>query len=274
MSQASQATSGTTHVSGMMRVVVHMAWPSSHLRTASFFNPRCVERGINATLVPWEVRPENLASAWDGLRHVENLAGVILTLPHKQAAANLCDFLEGDAAALQVVNVARRLTDGVFAGRMYDGVGLVQGMKNQGLVLEGKRTLLLGAGGAATAIALSLARSGVACITIANRSIEKATQLVELVEHEHPGVRIESGPADPSGQEIVINATSLGLKPDDPLPCDCSRIDAGTIVAEVVMQPPVTRFLGAAAERGAIVHKGEHMITAQVDLLIDFLLAD
>jgi len=261
-------------IDGKTRVVVHLAWPSAHLRTPTFFNPRCRELGLNAVLVPWAVKPERLADAWQGLRHVENLAGVILTLPHKQAAAPLCDALEGDAVDLGVVNVARRDGEGRFTGRMYDGEGMVQGMLRQGVDPAGKRTLLLGAGGAATAIAFSLARAGVSSLSIANRSAGRAQALAARVGARVPGVPVQAAGNDPAGYELVVNATSLGLRPDDPMPCDPARLDPGATVAEVVMQPAETPLLIAARERGARVHKGEHMITAQMDLLIGFLLGE
>ncbi|BDC45926.1 shikimate dehydrogenase family protein [Paraburkholderia terrae] len=259
-------------VNGKTKVIVLIAWPADHIRTPTFFNTLCAERGINAAMVPWAVRPEHLADAWNGLRFVDNLAGVVLTIPHKQTAAALCDSLEGDAALLDVVNTVRRNADGTYTGRMYDGVGFVDGLRNQGVTLDNQRALLLGAGGAATAIALALARAGVSALTIANRSPEKAQQLVQLVRQHAKHAKVEAGSADPAGHDIVINATSLGLKEGDALPCDAARIESGMVVAEAVMQPPVTPLLSAAAKRGARTHLGEHMVTAQLERFVEFLL--
>ncbi|WP_224001769.1 shikimate dehydrogenase family protein [Cupriavidus pinatubonensis] len=259
-------------MNGKTQVIVLMAWPSTHVRTPAFFNRLCAENGINAVMVPWAVRPENLQGAWDGLRYVENLAGVVLTIPHKTNAASLCDTLEEDAAILNVVNTVRRNEDGTYTGRMYDGRGFVEGMLNHDIVLEGKRVLLIGAGGAAAAIGLSLARQGVKELTIANRSTEKSRKLSQLVGQAMPQVSTKPGSSDPRGHDVVINATSLGLKPDDALPCDVSLLERGTVVADVVMQPPVTAFLSAAKEHGARIHTGEKMVTTQLQLFVDFLL--
>jgi shikimate dehydrogenase len=261
-------------VNGKTKVIVLVAWPATHVRTPTFFNALCAARGINAIMVPWAVRPEHLADAWNGLRFVDNLAGVILTIPHKQTAAALCDSLEGDAGLLDVVNTVRRNADGTYTGRMYDGEGFVDGLRNNGVPLDGRRVLLLGAGGAATAIALALARAGVGALTIANRSAEKARHLAGLIGQHAQGVRVDVGSPDPSGHDIVVNATSLGLKDSDALPCDVARIEPGMVVAEVVMQPPVTRLLAEAAQRGAHTHAGEHMVTAQLERFVDFLLSD
>ncbi|QHG65491.1 shikimate dehydrogenase family protein [Pseudomonas putida] len=258
-------------ITGTTRVVVHLTYPAKHLRTPSFFNPLLERLGHDAVLVPWEVSPANLASAWAGLRGIENLAGVIVTVPHKLEVAELCDDLQGAAASLGVCNVARRLSDGRFSGRMFDGEGFVRGLKNQGHALVGKRVLLLGAGGAATGIAHALLAEPLQRLVIANRSQAKAEELVAQLRTLLPGRKVAAGPADGRGFDVVINATALGLKADDPLPLPAHTLDSGTLVAEVVMNPDVTALLEAAQGRGCQVHKGVHMITGQVELLADFL---
>ena len=95
-------------INGRTRVIALFAYPSTHVRTPSFFNPLCDQQGRNAVLVPWQVHPGQLSAAWDGLRHVESLAGVLVTIPHKTAAAGLCDRLDGVAKLLGVVNAACR----------------------------------------------------------------------------------------------------------------------------------------------------------------------
>ncbi|SDN03696.1 shikimate dehydrogenase [Ensifer sp. YR511] len=260
-------------ITGKTRVVVHLAYPAKHLRTPEFFNPLVARLGHDAVLIPWEVSPSALPDAWAGLRKVENLAGVIVTVPHKQAVAQLCDELEGTAAALGVANVARRLPDGRFAGRMFDGDGFVRGLLNAGHPVEGKRVLLLGAGGAATGIAHGLLAAGAADLAIYNRSNDKAEALVTALVRLYPGRRIRTGPADGAGFDIIVNGTALGLRTEDPLPLDPSSLGPGSVVAEVVMNPDVTPLLLAAQMRGLTIHRGVHMITGQVQLLADFLLS-
>ncbi len=261
-------------INGSTRVIAHLAFPSTHLRTSLFFNPLCEQQGRNAVLVPWQVHPNQLDAAWKGLRHVESLAGVLVTIPHKTGAAGLCDRLEGVAKLLGVVNAARRLPDGQFVGRIFDGLGFVRGLENAGQSIVGKHALLVGAGGAATSIAHALIESGVESLTIANRSPEKAHQLVNLLQREFPGRRVRVGDDHAGGYEVVINGTSLGMKADDPLPLSVNTLEAGTLVAEVIMQPDETVFLKEAAARGCVIHKGHHMITGQIELLAAYLLDD
>lgn len=259
-------------INGRTRVVVILAYPTTHVRTPGFFNAFVAERNLNAVLVPWQVAPGQLASVMESLRHVENLAGVIVTIPHKQSIAALCDDLEGIAAHLMVANVARRTADGRFIGRMYDGTGFVAGLQREGIELAGRSVLLLGAGGAGTAVASALLDAGVGTLAISNRNQERAEQLVQRLKRIHPDGDARAV-KDTRGQwDIVINSTSLGLHEDDPLPIDPDNLPRACTVAEVIMQPDETALLLAARARGCRVHKGVHMVTAQIALLARFLL--
>lgn len=263
-----------TLIDGRTRVVVILAYPTHHVRTPAFFNARAAALGLNAVLVPWQVSPEQLPEALEGLRQVENLAGVIVTVPHKQRMAQLCDALEGIAADLEVCNVARRTADGRFVGRMYDGVGFVAGLCGQGIDPAGKRVLLLGAGGAATAVAAALLDAGARQLTIVNRTRDKADVLVAQLKVSRPDAAVTSAESTAGYWDLIVNGTSLGLKPDDPLPMDPATLDPHSIVAEVIMQPAETPLLLAAKARGSRIHRGEHMVTAQIDLLLDYLLGN
>lgn len=260
------------NIDGHTRVIVHLSYPSGHLRTPSVFNALCERQRRNAVLVPWQVQPGHLEAVWAALRRSESLAGVIVTIPHKTAVAGLCDTLEGVALPLGVANVARRMPDGRFIGRMYDGEGYLAGLKSQGHQVAGRRVLLLGAGGAANGIAYALAGAGVAHLAIANRTRDKAADLAAMVSRAFPNVPTVSADADGTGYDVIINATSLGLRETDPLPLDVETIAPGALVGEVVMQPDMTPLLLAAERRGAGIHKGVHMITGQAELLAQFLL--
>lgn len=258
-------------ISGKTRVVVHLTYPAKHLRTPEFFNPLLERLGIDGVLVPWEVSPAKLATAWEGLRAIENLAGVIVTVPHKLEVAKLCDELHGTARLLNVCNVAKRMPDGRFSGRMFDGDGFVAGLKKQGHDLRNKRILLLGAGGAATGIAHALLAEDIQALVISNRTPGKAEALAAELQQMFRLRQVSAGPADASGFDVVINGTALGLKSDDPMPLPVETLAPGTVLGEVVMNPDITPLLSAAAERGCVIHKGAHMITGQIDLLAAFL---
>lgn len=259
-------------ISGKTKVVVHLSHPSDHLRTPGLFNPRARELGHDIVLVPWDVAPADLAQAWQGLRRINNLAGVVVTIPHKESVARLCDDLEPEARAMGVCNVARRLPDGRFQGAMFDGVGFVAGLLAEGHDIAGKSVLLVGAGGAATAIAHAIAGQLPTRLRISNRTKEKAETLVAALRQRFAGLDVAASAPDASGMDLVVNGTSMGMHQCDPLPVDVTAVGAGTVVAEVIMQPDETELLRHAKKQGAQAHKGIHMITHQIDLLINHLI--
>lgn len=266
-----QAHAIPTHpVDGHTLLVPLLAYPSHQVRTPRFFNAYCVAHGINAVMLPWRVAPDGLPAALEALRRVENMPGAVVTIPHKQGMAAHCDELEGTAREIQVCNVVRKAPDGRLVGRMLDGSGFVQGLRDQGLSPQGRQVLLAGAGGAATAVAFELLASGAAGLAILNRSEDKAKVLVELLRRRYPDAPIHINPADWSGVDLAINATSLGLRVEDPLPFDPARLPEAAVVAEVVMQPDTTALLARAAAQGRTIHKGVHMLHAQVRLLVEF----
>ncbi|HQS47579.1 MAG TPA: shikimate dehydrogenase, partial [Xanthobacteraceae bacterium] len=107
-------------------------------------------------------------------------------------------------------------------------------------------------------------------LTIANRTRAKAQDLCDRIAAAHPGVSISPGGEDPSGHDIVVNGTSLGMKPDDPLPLDAARLDASMVVAEIIMEPEITPLLARARDAGCCIHLGRPMLEHQLELMADF----
>lgn len=258
-------------ITGTTRLFGILADPIHHVRTPQAVNAYARERGYDGVLVPMHVTPDNLATVVDGLRRMENLGGVIVTVPHKTAIAALCDELSPNARRIGAVNAVRREPDGRLVGEMLDGAGFVRGLQTHGIDPTGVRTYLAGAGGAANAIAFALAGAGVASLTIANRTRAKAEDLKARLAEAYPDLPVEIGTPDPSGHGLVVNGTSLGLKDGDALPFDAARLTPDQTVAEIIMQPEETAILAAAKARGCRTHPGRPMLAEQVALMCDFL---
>lgn len=258
-------------ITGHTRIIGIVADPVAQVRTPQIMNAYFAECGADAVVVPMHVADAGLASILNAARKLQNLAGLIVTVPHKTAVVELCDEARDEARLVGAANAIRRSSDERLVCDMFDGKGFVEGLIAQGIEPEGRRVLLLGAGGAASAIAVSLAGRGVAALTIANRTREKARALVARVAAAFPSCQVADGPPDPAGHDLVVNATSLGLRADDPLPLDTELLRPDMTVAEVIMKPERTALVEAAASRGARVHLGRHMLDAQVRLLAAFL---
>lgn len=258
-------------ITGNTRIYGILADPIAHVRAPEAFNRICAERGVDAVFLPFHVSEERLAPAIEGLRSMENLSGFTLTLPHKVTASEFCDELLPQAALCGAVNAVRREPSGRLVGETFDGIGFVRGLAASGVSILERRILLLGAGGAARAMAYALAEAGVGHIRIANRTPDKAIRLAKGVVEAFPNCEADHGSADASGFDIVANATSLGLSPDDSLPVDPDTLAPGVVVAESIMRPATTALLTVARERGCEIRGGQLMLDHQVLLMADFL---
>jgi len=258
-------------ITGHTRLYAILGDPILQVRTPELFNALMAGRGADAVMVPMHVPAPMLASAVGVLRGVANLGGFIATVPHKSAMLGLCDAASDRARAVGAANAFRRTPDGRIEGEMLDGVGFVRGLQREGVEPEGREVFLAGAGGAAKAIAFALAEAGVRALRIWNRTPDKALEIAERLRRAGHGLPVTVATSDPSGCDLVVNATSLGLRADDALPLGAERLTPGQIVAEVIMKPSVTPLLAAAQARGCRICPGAPMLDCQIELMADFM---
>ena len=261
----------TLEVTGRTRVLGILAHPTEHVKAPPKINRIARERGSDAIMVPMNVAPQDFEAFVNSLRALLSFDGAIVTVPFKQAILGLCDELSEQAAAVGAANVIRRLPDGRLVGDQLDGVGFLQGLLHAGIEVAGQSVYLVGAGGAANAVAFALANAGISRLTLANRSEHKSLELKERLLRHYPFLEVALGTPDPSGHQLVINGTSLGMHATDPLPLDVDKLTAQMTVAEVVQEPERTALLNAAEGIGCRVHLGRHMLEHQVQLMADFL---
>ncbi|MBB4189750.1 shikimate dehydrogenase [Sinorhizobium terangae] len=245
--------------------------PIAQAKTPATINEIFSARGADIACVPLQVPAQELETIWAGLKRMPNLVGFGITLPHKQTALQLCDSLDPLVERVGAVNVVRRERDGSFRGYQFDGKGFVRGLQANNIEILHRDALIIGAGGAAVAIAFALAEAGAKSITISNRTTAKAQLIVDAVNADFGRTIARVGSPQPEPNELVINATSLGLNDDDALPLDPDLLRPGMTVAEVIAQPETTRLLSAAGARRVEVHSGIHMIRGQVGLIADHM---
>ncbi|HEV2597900.1 hypothetical protein [Sphingopyxis sp.] len=258
-------------ITGATRVLLIAADPVAHVKTPQALNAIAAERGRDIVMVPCHVDSSGLPALLEGLRGMQSLAGLVVTAPHKVSAAALCDRLEAQASMAGAVNSIRRDADGSLVGEIFDGLGFVGGLRASGHRIEGQSVFLAGAGGAANAIAFALAAAGIARLAIANRTPEKAEVLARRLARHFPALEISVGEEGLGAADIAVNATSAGLKSEDSHPFDVSRARRDALIAEVIMQPPITALLQAAREQGLAIHPGQAMLENQLALIARFL---
>lgn len=223
---------------------------------------------LNWRYLNLEVLPEDLGAAVAGLRAM-NFAGINCTIPHKVEVIQYLDDVAPDARLMGAVNTVRREGNRLI-GENTDGKGFLRALRDDaGVDPAGKRFVVLGAGGAARAITVELALAGAAEIVIVNRTPSRALPLVELLNQNTPTratfVAWEGAYAIPTGTDVLVNTTSIGLYPDvDAQPdVDYATIRPGMVVCDVIPNPPQTPFLRAAAARGARTLDGLGMLVYQ-----------
>lgn len=258
-----------TEITGHTRLYGILADPVAQVKTPQVMAEVFARHGVDGVLVPMQVAPDGLRQVVDGLRRMKNFGGFIATMPHKPAMLGLCDVIEGDGARIGAVNCVRREDDGRMVGAMLDGIGFVTGLRQAGIAPSGRRILLAGAGGAASAIAFALAEAGAEALTILNRTAEKAEDLAARVAAAYPSCATNGTGAagDVGGYDLIANATSAGLRAGDPLPLPVEALHAGQVVAEAIMEPAETPLLAEARARGATVHPGLPMLRCQIELM-------
>ena len=248
-----------------------MAAPIGHVRTPQGINAVALARGFDGIMVPLHVAAQNLAAAVSGLRATENLGGFIVTVPHKTTIVPLLDGLSEMARRVGAVNAVRREPDGRLCGEILDGIGFVAGLRASGHEPRGRSAYVAGAGGAACAIAFAMADAGVARLTIANRTRERAETLVARLRPIFPDLTLAVGTDDAFGHDIVVNATSQGLRNGDAYPLAIASLEQHQLVAEIIMQPAVTPLMAAAAALGCRTHPGIPMLSCQLELMADWM---
>ena len=224
--------------------------------------------GLNWRYLTIEVAPENLGDAILGARAF-GMRGINLTIPHKVAVIPLLDEIAPDAAVIGAVNTVR--CDGRrLIGENTDGKGFLRGVRVDARVdPRDKRAIVLGAGGAARAIVTELALAGVSDLLVINRSIERAWRMTEEIaiktKHHIRCQPWRGAYRVPADTDILVNATSIGLYPDvDAMPpVDLRDAQSGLLVCDAVFNPPETRLLAAARERGLPVLDGLSMLVYQ-----------
>jgi shikimate dehydrogenase len=257
--------------------------PVRHSASPAMQNAGIAELGLNWRYLALDVRPEELRAALLGAKAMQ-LVGVNLTVPHKLLALDMMDALDESAKNWGAVNTVRfegRDKNGAWLpihefdgaspekiraqGFNTDADAITQSLREDlGVELRGARVLLLGAGGAGRVAALKLAAENVAELFLVNRTPSKAGSVAAEIRRRHLNVRVELG--YPRGEvDLAINATSLGLDENDPLPVDGKQFSLRQANAayDMIYRPAETPFLRAAKAAGSRVANGLGMLLYQ-----------
>ena len=244
-------------ITGKAVVAGVFGWPAGHSRSPQLHGHWLQRHGIDGAYVPLPVPPEQFEAALRGVM-AAGFRGANVTIPHKEAAFALCDARDEFAQRAGAVNTLL-FEGGRIHGSNTDGFGFMQNLAAHAPGWRPGRTVLLGAGGAARAIAVALLDAGVPDIVVVNRTAERAEELAAAL-----GPRVHAA-AEPelAGATLLVNTTSLGMTGQPPLKIDLAPLPPDAVVADAVYVPLETALLHAARARGLIAVPGLGMLLHQ-----------
>ncbi|MEE2976849.1 MAG: ThiF family adenylyltransferase [Pseudomonadota bacterium] len=257
-------------ISGKTTLIAHIGYPTETFKSPMIYNPWFEQQDIDAVVVPMGVRAEDYPQSFESICRFTNLRGALITMPHKVTTVELVDEVTPAVRIAGACNAVLKRDDGTLLGDQFDGAGFVRGVLRKGRQLEGARVLLSGAGGVGCAIAASLAAAGVSELALYDTRAESAESLGRRLLEHYPALAVRTGSNDPDGFDVVVNATPVGMKEDDPLPFDVARIAPSCFVGEVVMKSEYTPLLRAALDKGCDVQVGTDMLFEMIPAYLEF----
>lgn len=256
-------------ITGYTTIIAHIGYPTHSFKSPVIYNPWFRANQVDAAVIPFGVKVEEFEAFFPLITKMSNFGGALITMPHKVTVMSLVDETTPTAQIAGAANAVKVGEDGRLYGDQFDGMGFVNGAINKGCDFEGKSALVIGCGGVGSAIAASIAGTGVAKLGVYDARRESAEGLAGRIAEHYP-IELVTDSNDPAGYDIVVNATPMGMEPGDPMPMDTDRIEPTAFVGEVVMKKKITPFLQAAIDRGCRVQVGTDMLFEQIPSYLRF----
>ena len=248
----------TFRLDGATRLHLIVGDPIAQVKSPGGVSQALAHAGRNAVCVPAHVAPADLATWFGGVSLMRNVDSIIVTVPHKFACRAFCATATERARFLGAVNTLRRNADGSWHGDMFDGQGCVSAVLTQ-------------AGGAGSAIAHALVLAGVSELAVHDPDQCRRDSLVTRLQDLQQAT-IRAGSSDPSGFDVIVNASPVGMREGDPLPIQADRLVASQAVGCVITSPSITPLIAAARATGCRTVTGADMFAQVRDLMLQFIL--
>ena len=257
---------------GQTRLLGVIGHPVAHTLSPAMHNPALAWLGLNMRYLAFHVHPERLQAAVQGFVAM-GLLGFNATVPHKEALLPLMDWLDPLAQRIGAVNTVAIDPDGTLRGYNTDAHGFTDALaETEGWLSASawcqRSVLVLGAGGAARGVVVGLLEAGVQQITVANRTLARAEQLIADMAPHYPrtnllAVALEPQPLPLEGTDLLVNTTLLGLAGEALQMVQMERLPGTALVYDIVYTPQETPLLWAAKQQGLAVQNGLGMLIHQ-----------
>ena len=261
------------YVSGRTRLFGIVGHPIEQVRSPEMITAEMTGRGHDAVLVPMHVLPDEFDGVLPQLMRLRNLGGLVFTIPYKARAASLADELGAQARAVGAINALARGKDGGWRADIFDGAGCVEAFRRRGVSFAGKRVMLIGAGGAGSAIAMAIGFERPASLTVFDVDAERARAVAANVAAKS-GAAVAAGTATIDGIDILLNATPVGMLEDARLPLAVASLPRELVVFDAIVKPERTPLIALAERCGCTTVYGREMMRGQISRMVDFFFAD
>lgn len=261
----------TATINGATRLYAIIGDPITQVRSPQLYTGLFATAGMNAVMVPMQVLSDRFDETVPALQAIGNLDGLVVTVPYKARAVRFATKLGKTAARIGALNALRREADGTWTGEMFDGAGFVRAAERKEAVLRDRRVALFGAGGAGSAIACELAAAGVRSLAIIDPQRERAAGLAKTLGEAFPACRVATAEGVPHDVDMIVNASTVGMRDDDGMPGDIGSLAPGTLVGDAVISELPTPLIRHAMRHGCTFVAGRDMLAGQSDALMSFL---
>ena len=257
-------------IDGNTTLIAHIGYPTFSFKAPLIYNPYFAAAGINAVVMPMGCQAQDYPDFLRAVFNLTNIGGALITMPHKVSTVALLDEVSVAVKIAGACNAVKRDAEGCLIGDLFDGEGFVRALNTKGFALGSAAALVVGAGGAGSAIAASLAGAGIKRLVLTDTNMASTEALAARIRQHYPALDVSTGSNDPAGFDLVVNATPLGMQECDALPVDVARMSPHALAGEVVMRTEITPYLAAARARGCAVQTGTDMLFEQIPAYLEF----
>ncbi len=266
-------TDQVDYISGRTRLFGIVGHPIEQVRSPEMFTAEFRRRDLDAILVALHVLPEDFDTLLPQLLRLRNLDGLVFTIPYKLRACVLAERLGEQARIVGAINALGRGAGEGWRGDIFDGIGCVEAFRRRGIALTGRRLLLLGAGGAGSAIGVALASEAPASLRVHDVDTARAETLVATIARAFPALAVSAGAPQLDGVDVLLNATPAGMLDDARLPIAVAALPRAMVVFDAIVKPETTPLLALAERCGCTTVLGREMMRGQIARIVNFFLA-
>jgi shikimate dehydrogenase len=258
------------YVNGKTRIFGIVGHPIEQVRSPEMITAELVSRDLNALMVPVHVLPADFDRVMPELLKLQNFDGFVFTIPFKGEACRFASRLGPQATFVGAVNALVRTDEGQWLGDIFDGLGCVEAFRRRDVSFAGKRVMMIGVGGAGSAIAVAVGRESPASMRIFDPDAQRAGDVAEKVGRCSPSTQVEIGEPTVTGMDVLINASPVGMLDDTRVPIRMDTLPRDLIVFDAIVKPEMTGLLSLAKESGCMFIQGREMMRGQISKIVDF----